>query len=295
MIETLHAWQAGLPPLVFDFLKFFNGLVLLAVIFVPLERLFSLRPKAALRPGWRNDVAYYFLSSVLPNRLIVLPVAALLWALQSVAPQGLLPGLGQLPGWARFAAAMVFAEIGFYWGHRWLHASPRLWRFHAVHHSATELDWLVNTRAHPVDLVFVRLCGLLPLYVLGLAQSARGEVDWVALLVTLVGSLWGYVIHANLRWRFGWLEHVVATPAFHHWHHDHLGAGGRQHGNYAAFLPVLDRLFGTWRLPAEAWPRRYGTDEPVRPGLVDQIMAPFMGHAGGSIADRTSAGAARPQ
>ena len=191
MIETLHAWQAGLPPLVFDFLKFFNGLVLLAVIFVPLERLFSLRPKAALRPGWRNDVAYYFLSSVLPNRLIVLPVAALLWGLQSVAPQGLLPGLGQLPGWERFAAAMVLAEIGFYWGHRWLHASPRLWRFHAVHHSATELDWLVNTRAHPVDLVFVRLCGLLPLYVLGLAQSARGEVDWVALLVNPRGQRLG--------------------------------------------------------------------------------------------------------
>ena len=25
-------------------------------------------------------------------------------------------------------------------------------------------------------------------------------------------------------------------------------------------LPVVDRLFGTWHLPARAWPARYGVD-----------------------------------
>src|ERR1035438_7661357 len=40
--------------------------------------------------------------------------------------------------------------------------------------SAEEIDWLVNTRAHPVDMVFTRLCGLVPLYVLG-PGAADGE------------------------------------------------------------------------------------------------------------------------
>ena len=29
------------------------------------------------------------------------------------------------------------------------------------------MDWLVNTRAHPLDIVFVRLCGFIPMYALG--------------------------------------------------------------------------------------------------------------------------------
>jgi sterol desaturase/sphingolipid hydroxylase (fatty acid hydroxylase superfamily) len=41
----------------------------------------------------------------------------------------------------------------------------------------------------------------------------------VPLLIMLIGTLWGFFIHANLRWRFGWLELLVSTLAFHQWHH----------------------------------------------------------------------------
>ena len=281
MLTTLLEWQASLPAWAADSWRYANGLLLLALLFVPLERHFGRRPPATLRAGWGIDVVWYFLTSLLPSRLLALPVAALLWALSGVAPQGLWPALGELPGLPRFALSMVVAEVGFYWGHRAMHASAVLWRFHAIHHSAPELDWLVNTRAHPVDWFLVRLCGLLPLYVLGLAQPQRAAPDWVPLLVTLLGSLWGYLIHANLRWRFGVLEQLLATPAFHHWHHEDLGPGGRRHSNYAALLPVLDRLFGTLHLPPHDWPQRYGTGEPPLPTLVDQLMGPFMGAAPG--------------
>ncbi len=277
MIETLHHIQTALPGWAIEAVKFANGLVLLTVLFVPLERLFPLQRQAALRQGWRTDVAYYFLTSLLPGKIIVLPVLALLWLMHAIAPQGILTGVSDLPGWARFALGMLVAEFGFYWGHRAMHASAMLWRFHAVHHSARELDWLVNTRAHPVDLVVVRLCGYLPLYLLGLAAPAGNTLDWVPLLVTLVGSTWGYVLHANLQWPLASLERVIATPAFHHWHHEHLGADGTQHSNYAATLPLMDMLFGTFRASNAKWPERYGTDEPVPSALIDQVMAPFMG------------------
>jgi sterol desaturase/sphingolipid hydroxylase (fatty acid hydroxylase superfamily) len=281
VLSTLLQWRASLPPWAAEFWRYANGLLLLALLFVPLERRFGRRRQATLRTGWAIDVTWYFLTSMLPSRLLALPVGAMLWALSGVAPHGLWPALGELPALPRFALAIGLAEVGFYWGHRAMHASALLWRFHAIHHSAPELDWLVNTRAHPVDWMFVRLCGLLPLYALGLAQPQRGEPDWVPLLVTLVGSLWGYLIHANLRWRFGALEHLVATPVFHHWHHQDLGPGGRRHTNYAAFLPVLDRVFGTLHLPHEGWPERYGTGEPPLPTLVDQLLGPFMGAARG--------------
>ena len=277
--------QTALPAWAFDAVKFTNGLLLLVVLFVPLERLFALRPQRALRLAWGTDIAYYFITSLLPSKLIIATVALLLWLMHGFAPQGLFPGLAELPTALRFALALLVAELGFYWGHRAMHANGWLWRFHAVHHSAPTLDWLVNTRAHPVDLVITRLCGYLPLYVLGLAQPTGETLDWVPLLITLLASTWGYVLHANLRWPLAWLGRVVATPRFHHWHHAHHahhahpGTGGTQHSNYAATLPLMDLIFGTYLQDSGAWPERYGTDEPVPPALLDQLMSPFMGGA----------------
>jgi sterol desaturase/sphingolipid hydroxylase (fatty acid hydroxylase superfamily) len=75
---------------------------------------------------------------------------------------------------------------------------------------------LVNTRAPPVDMIFTRLCGLVPLYVLGLAAPLGGSVSVIPMIVQLLGTIWGFFLHANVRWRFGRLEWLLATPAFDH-------------------------------------------------------------------------------
>lgn len=274
-METLRYLQQHLPPFAFDVVKFCNGLILLAILLVPLEKLFALRSQKVLRQGLVTDIGYYFLSSLLPNRLLVLPLAALAFALQQVGPLPLHLWVADLPLWLRFAIALVVAEVGFYWAHRWMHQNAWLWRFHAIHHAATEMDWLVNSHAHPVDLLFGRLCGYVPLYLLGLAETGSGRVDWVPLLVALAGSIWGYFIHANVRLRFGWLEHIIATPAFHHWHHNNLGPSHR-HMNYAPILPWVDRLFGTFYLDRANWPAQYGIDEPTDPGILNQLLHPFI-------------------
>src|SRR6266550_4042913 len=43
-----------------------------------------------------------------------------------------------------------------YWAHRATHQVPFLWRFHKVHHSIEEMDWLAAGRLHPLDSVFTR-------------------------------------------------------------------------------------------------------------------------------------------
>ena len=135
------------------------------------------------------------------------------------------------------------------------------------------MDWLVNSRAHPIDMVFVRLCGLVPMYVLGLAQPMADRLHLVPVLVTIAGTIWGFFIHSNVSWRLGWLERLLSTPAFHHWHHSN---DGPEHidKNYAAMLPWVDRCFGTYYLPKKKWPTRYGTDTPTPPDLARQSFQP---------------------
>ena len=274
-METLRFLQRHLPAFAFDLIKLSNGLVLLVVLLVPLERLYPVRPQPIFRRGWLSDGVYYYLSSLLPNRLLALPLSVLAMGILGMGPWTLHPWVSAWPLWARFAGALVVGEVGFYWGHRLMHQHEWLWRFHAVHHSAARLDWLVNTRAHPVDLVFTRLCGYVPIYVLGFARPSADTLDWVPLLVALVGAMWGYFIHANVRWRFGWLEHVISTPGFHHWHHQNEGPRHR-HKNYAPLLPWVDRLFGTFHLDRASWPEIYGIDEPFEHGLVGQLVRPFL-------------------
>jgi len=273
-MEILRLLQQHLPAFALEVLRLSVWLLLLLLIFVPLERLFAVRPQKIFRKGFPVDVAYYFLTGLLPKVLLVLPMALFAWGLHYVVPHGLHTRIAALPLWARLAAALVVGEFGFYWGHRWTHEVPFLWRFHSIHHSAEEIDWLVNTRAHPVDIVFVRLCGFVPMIALGLAQPMAGtRVDVVPLLILLVGTMWGFFIHANLRWRFGWLGLLISTPAFHHWHHTNDEHANK---NYASMLPWMDKLFGTWYMPRKQWPSKYGINGPMAPGLAGQLLQPLL-------------------
>lgn len=119
-----------------------------------------------------------------------------------------------------------------------------------------------------------RLFGFTLIYAAGLAQIDGGSAGIAVPLVAVVTILWGFFIHANVKWRFGWLEYLIATPAFHRWHHV---AGEHQDMNYAAMLPVYDYLFGTLYLPPREMPNRYGCATPMPGSWVGQLTSPFAG------------------
>lgn len=269
-MNLLQTLQTHLPGLAVDVLRLSLWLVLLAVLFVPLERYFGERHAGRPRTELFSDLGFYFISSLLPAALLAVPLALVAVAGQRFLPDAVPATLGALPLWAKLLLGLFIGEVGTYWGHRLSHESPWLWRYHAVHHSTEQLYFLANTRTHPVDMVVTRLFGLTPLYLLGLAgPGAAGSAAPVLLL--LIGTVWGFFIHANLRWRFGPLEWLVATPAFHHWHHSKFEHINR---NYASTLPVLDRLFGTHHLPAE-WPASCGIEAPMPASLAGQLLAPW--------------------
>jgi sterol desaturase/sphingolipid hydroxylase (fatty acid hydroxylase superfamily) len=236
--------------------------VLLFLVFLPIERFFPLNRQALIRKNYGQDCLFYFINGIVPKLLLVVPLSLLAAFVHRYSPSAFFEWAASLSMGQRLILALLVGDFGAYWGHRWSHQWPILWRFHSVHHNATEMDWLVNSRAHPLDMVFTRFCGLIPLYFLGLAQPTATSTDPTPFIYMIFGNFWSFVIHANVNLRLGFFEKILASPAFHHWHHTN------QHPklinkNYAAIFPFLDMIFGSYFLPSQSWPESYGLLEPA--------------------------------
>lgn len=254
-----------LSPLYLGLDWFLLDLFLLALVFVPLERLFGRLEQPVFREGWTTDLAHFLVSHVLVQLLVLLtvtPAAALFRrALDHPFPRA----VGAQPAWLQFLEILLVADLAGYAAHRLFHAVPFLWRFHAVHHSSRAMDWLAGSRLHLVDIAVTRAWVFLPLYALGF-----GQAPVYAYLVFV--SLHAVFIHANVRFRFRLLAPFLGTPRFHHWHH----AADVADKNFAIHLPFIDRLFGTHHLPEGRWPTAYGlADERVPEGYGGQLLYPF--------------------
>ena len=242
------------------------NVLLTAVVFVPLERVFPLRAgQSTFRFGWATDAAHFLVSHLAVQTLsflTLLPATSLARVWQ---PEALQQAVRTVPLWAQCLAILLLSDLVQYWVHRAFHVVPALWRLHAVHHSSTVMDWLAGSRLHVVDVLVTRGLVLVPIFLLGFATEAL-----YAYLVFV--SFHAVFIHANVRFRFGWIDRVIATPRGHHWHH----APAPVDKNFAVHLPALDWLFGTQHLPANAWPEAYGiTGDPVPEGYLRQLAHPF--------------------
>lgn len=247
----------------------------LAIVFIPLEFFFAVRKQNFLRKGIGVDIGWFVLNRLFTPALITFMALCAARVLRHVVPLEFIVWMERQPVWFLLPASYLVTDIGYYWGHRLCHQIPFLWRFHAIHHSAEEMDWLVNTRVHPLELVITRFTVVVPLMALGLSRPlGSNTTGLLAAVITVIGELWTFFIHANLKWRFGWIERLLSTPAFHHWHHTN---DGREYinKNYASMFPFVDRLFGTYYLP-DRLPEKYGIDETVSDNLVDQLVDPFL-------------------
>lgn len=242
------------------------GLAILAIIFIPLERLFALHPRRVLRRGWRTDVVHYLVNGTALRLGLLVSVVVIGGVLRVFVPGPVRYSVSASPGWVQLVAGLATAMVGGYAGHRAAHEVPLLWRFHRVHHSIREMDWLAANHLHPLDETFIRSVAVLPLYALGFGRVSLG-----AFLVLI--TLQAVFIHANVRVNFGPLRWVIATPQYHHWHHAREPQA--YNSNYAGELPALDALFGTLYLPADRWPAQYGVDDSEPAGYLRQLAWPL--------------------
>ena len=248
-----------------------------AVLLVAFRLLQLLQPAGRrlplLRRGFWTDLAYWGFTPLVTRAITrlavviaVVPLALLVYG--KVDKDLLLNGFGpasRLPLWQQAVLILILGDFIGYWMHRAFHGR-RLWRFHAVHHSSVDLDWLSAVRLHPVNDVMMRIAGALPVLGLGFAPIA---VAGIAPILTLMAIL----VHANLDWDWGPLRWVLASPRFHRWHHtDEANARDK---NFAGLLPLWDVLFGTYYMPRGRMPEQFGTASPVPAGLVGQMIYPF--------------------
>lgn len=243
------------------------GLIVGALIFIPLERLFALRKdQKILRRGWRADVIHFLFTRTLADVFTFIFVGALVLLLHWLVSSNFQAIVAAQHSLLQFVEAVLIANFGGYVGHRLSHEVPFLWRFHSVHHSISEMDWLAAARVHPLDQIVTKSLIIVPLYVLGFSKATFGAYLGLA-------TLHAVFIHANVRFRFGPLRWVIGTPEFHHWHHSAEPAAHNK--NYAGELPALDLLFGTFYLPKNRMPQTYGTSEPVPISYFGQMLHPF--------------------
>lgn len=239
------------------------------IVFVPIERMLAVRPMSPLRPGWRTDLTYYFISHVAVQFLLIAATASTTAMDALVANEGVKQAVQGLPMWVQFLLAVFLADLAQAGLHRAYHRMPFLWRFHAVHHSSRHMDWLAGSRTHLVEVLLTRTAVLTPLVLAGFSAEALNAY------VILVG-LQAVLAHANVRIDFGWLEYVLVTPRYHHWHHVRDPAWVDR--NYAIHLPLVDMLMGTFkRAPRGEWPTEYGVLklETVPRGVWAQTLMPL--------------------
>ena len=245
---------------------FLLDLFLMALIYVPIERLWPQYPgQGTFRDQWTLDVGY-FLSTHLPIQIlsfmVLLPAtqATKYLAIPSVAHT-----ISELPWLLQFFLAVVVADVAEWTIHWALHKVPFLWRFHSIHHSSKALDWIAGSRSHFVDDTLVRGFILVPM-MLGFSQT----IILAYLVFVTLHATW---THCNFAPNAKWLEKFVVMPRYHHWHHSSQKAAIDK--NFAIHFPWIDRLFGTYYCPEE-WPTTYGLKgEQIPDGFVRQTYEPF--------------------
>jgi len=175
--------------------------------------------------------------------------------------------LSALPLWLQAFLFLALADFMMYWLHRMFH-NGGFWKYHAVHHSSEDLDWISAARFHPVNLLLGTIGVDVILLMAGISPN-------VMLWVGPFNIFHSAFVHANLNWTLGPFKYVLATPVFHRWHHTSMQEGGNT--NFAGTFPVWDILFGNWRMPENALPDDYGVDNQATfpTEIAGQLAYPF--------------------
>lgn len=243
-------------------------ILVLSVVFIPIELFWPKRPQQPrFHSEWRTDLVYLAVATLFVQYMAAAVKAPAETVFASWGLEGTRASVRSLPFLVQLVLAMFVADLFQYAAHRAFHTQPFLWRFHSVHHSIRAVDWLAGSRIHPVDILVTRSFSYVPLYLLGFPMP----VFYAYMAIVAIQAV---TAHANMRFGFGPLKYLLVTPQYHHWHHsddpDHYDQ------NFAIHFPMIDKLFGTYHIPGDAWPESMGLGKVQFPkGYFRQLAYPF--------------------
>jgi sterol desaturase/sphingolipid hydroxylase (fatty acid hydroxylase superfamily) len=250
--------------------------IALAILFTVLTWFWSCNPG---KQWWHKrdlatDLCYWLFVPVITRFLrIGLLIAAAALILGITTANGLVAfyekGHGPLAALPLVAQGVIFLvgqDVIMYWTHRGFHGR-RFWKYHAVHHSSEQLEWISAARFHPVNLFLGSVLADVVMLFGGISPNV------FVVLGPLITAHSAFV-HANLDWTLGPFRYVIAGPVFHRWHHTAADRGGEK--NFAGTFPFLDVIFGTFHMPADELPDRYGiADRGFPSSFGAQLLHPF--------------------
>lgn len=227
-------------------LRGYASWALVFLILTLVERVFAKKPAA-----WKGRmIGLVFWIVWIPAALMTNIVLWKLWRELGIKPLlsvDVVRAMGWMGPFALSSAILIgvlISDLFAYWYHRFQHRY--LWRFHAVHHSITDMS-AVNSYHHISETFFSTLITAIPLSLITVNYGPT---------VGIIGVLtWFQVVflHSPTTLSFGPFREVVADNRFHRIHHSlehhHFDK------NFAITFSFWDRLFGTAHMPAKKeWP-----------------------------------------
>lgn len=140
--------------------------------------------------------------------------------------------------WWTWILLLLGVDFIFYWVHRWGHQVNIMWAAHSPHHSAEEMNLMVGLRAS----ITQRLMSFFFFWPLTLIGFHPTDI-YIMTGVHLFLGFWHHTEVLPKFWR--WIEYIFNTPSHHRVHH---GVNFKYlDKNFAEFLIVWDRIFGTFQ------------------------------------------------
>jgi len=260
-------------PNLYNVQESLRWLLISAGIFIPLSYVCPGKPK---QPKFRKDMLadgiYWFFGPFFYHRASNFIIFYLLISFYAVNTTWLnreqQSVIATWPVWVQCVIMLLAADFLQYWVHRAFHKYP-LWKFHAIHHSPPDVDWMTSVRFHPVNLLLYSTLMNSFVYLLGFSPAAYDSLF-------VFNSIYSPLVHANLNWTYGPFKYVLASPVFHRWHHTYPEEGGDK--NFAPTFPFLDVMFGTFYMPEGKQPETFGAphDAIDTEDFLQQMLYPFL-------------------
>ena len=160
-------------------------------------------------------------------------------------------------------------DLGTYARHRFTHRY--VWNYHAIHHSAEEINWLTAFRLHPFEVLIATIVDVTVLHVLGFSGPG-------ILFAMLFVHFYNFFAHANIDLEYGSpVRYIFASPNYHRWHH--ATDKKAYDKNFCAVFSCIDLMFGTFYHPQGTLPEAYGLspkEQAIVPkGILAHLLHPM--------------------
>jgi len=220
------------------FLLFALPYTLLAWMDPPALRRFKVQSGPFQVERWLWDS----LGRLFGNALLMAGLLVLAWPLLRHTPIH----AGMLPAWwvivLQLLLFIFLDDFLYYWMHRTLHKGWLLRRVHSVHHRIRQTCAINGNYFHPLEFILTASLALVgPLLV-----GAHLYVLWVWIILRQFEAADGHSGYV-FPWNPGHLLPLYEGAGYHDFHHS------QYQGNFAGFLPYLDRFFGSYARGYLAW------------------------------------------